>query len=85
MNFTPANDGMYAVQVIQIGDADEDGDVDLVDFAGFQICFTGPEIEASESCSVAFDSDGDSDVDLADFGLFQLYFSGPGGGPLDGD
>jgi hypothetical protein len=58
------------------GDFDADGDVDLVDFSAFQLCFTGsgggpvgPECEPG-------DTDGDGDVDLIDFGEFQLRFTG---------
>lgn len=77
MHFTPSNDGMYAIQVIHVGDADEDGDIDLVDFGTFQICFTGPSGTASEQCGGTFDFDGDNDIDLSDFGEFQLSFTGP--------
>jgi hypothetical protein len=57
-------------------DADEDGDVDLVDFGEFQLCFTGPTMSATPQCLV-FDFDCDADVDLVDFGQFQLKFTGP--------
>jgi hypothetical protein len=56
------------------GDFDCDGDVDLVDFSCFTLCFTGigggpvgPECEAG-------DFDGDGDVDLSDFSAFQIIF-----------
>jgi hypothetical protein len=58
------------------GDFDGDGDVDLVDFGEFQICFSGPGVSAGDECARG-DFDGDGDVDLADFGGFQLAFSGP--------
>jgi hypothetical protein len=77
VEFTGADDRIYVIQVIRTGDADEDGDIDLVDFAAFQTCFTGPEIPPSTPCAIAFDSDLDNDVDLADFGSFQLQFTGP--------
>lgn len=57
------------------GDSDGNGDVDLVDFASFQLCFTGPGGEVSMDCAV-MDFDDDGDVDLADFGAFQLAFTG---------
>jgi hypothetical protein len=60
------------------GDCDGDSDIDLVDFATFQICFTGPGGgPLSAECECA-DFDGDDDIDLADFNAFQLAFTGPG-------
>jgi sugar lactone lactonase YvrE len=57
------------------GDMDVDGDVDLVDFASFQVCFTGSAGSADAGCGpVDFDNDGD--VDLTDFAEFQLAFTG---------
>jgi hypothetical protein len=60
-------------------DSDMDCDVDLVDFANFQICFTGPGGSAGGECLI-HDSDDDGDVDLAEFGSLQLAFTGPCGG-----
>lgn len=57
------------------GDFDGDGDVDLVDFGEFQLCFTGGTGTISEGCECA-DFDGDNDADLVDFGEFQLAFTG---------
>jgi hypothetical protein len=57
------------------GDADGDGDLDLVDFAEFQLCFSGPTMQASPECSCS-DMDGNGTVDLVDFGEFQLGFTG---------
>jgi WD40 repeat protein len=57
------------------GDTDGDGDVDLVDFAQFQLCFTGPGAPLADGCD-SVDFDNDNDVDLADFGEFQLAFTG---------
>jgi hypothetical protein len=58
-------------------DSDADGDVDLADFAAFQICFTGTPGVAETFCECVFDSDDDHDVDLTDFGEFAANFSGP--------
>lgn len=57
------------------GDCDGDTDVDLVDFASFQLCFTGSGAMATPEC-VCSDLDNDGDVDLVDFGDFQLAFTG---------
>ncbi len=55
------------------GDFDNDGDVDLDDFAAWDGCVTGPETPASGECAV-FDLDADTDVDLHDFhALARLY------------
>jgi hypothetical protein len=58
------------------GDSDGDGDVDLVDFAQFSLCFTGPDGSCSGNCCI-MDFDDDGDIDLADFSNFQLAFTGP--------
>jgi formylglycine-generating enzyme required for sulfatase activity len=73
--------GLIVLGGIGNGDSDFDGDVDLVDFANLQLCFSGPAVPAGDGCGV-FDFDGDDDVDLVDFGQFQLAFTGPdvGGG-----
>lgn len=57
------------------GDFDGDGDVDLVDFGEFQLCFTGGTGTLAQGCECA-DFDGDNDADLVDFGAFQLAFTG---------
>jgi hypothetical protein len=57
------------------GDFDGDGDVDLVDFGEFQLCFTGGTGTLADGCDCA-DFDGDNDADLVDFGSFQLAFTG---------
>ena len=58
------------------GDFDSDGDVDLVDFGVFQLCFTGAGGGPVDSDCACSDFDADGDVDLADFGNFQLVFTG---------
>lgn len=63
------------------GDLDEDGDVDLNDFAGFQACFNGAARPPTiPGCELA-DVDGDGDVDLNDFAQFQACFNGSGRPP----
>jgi hypothetical protein len=65
------------------GDHDADGDVDLLDFGGFQLCYTGacsaapcdPALYPDSGCRI-MDFDFDGDVDLLDFGQFQLAFTG---------
>lgn len=59
------------------GDCDADGDIDLTDFASFQLCFTGPSGPggAGDDCRCS-DFDNDGDVDLSDFSAFQLAFTG---------
>jgi len=59
-----------------LGDLDDDGDVDLLDFALFQACFTGPQVSAPEQCQSA-DLDRDGDVDVMDFWIFAARFTGP--------
>ena len=64
------------------GDLDEDGDVDLLDFAGFLACLAGPQVTTppggcSAATFTACDFDHDGDVDLADFGAFTSDFTGP--------
>ena len=59
-------------------DWDFDGDVNLIDWAFFQICFTGEDVTPYEPGCETFDFDLDEDVDLFDFGEFQEVFGGPG-------
>ena len=64
-------------EVEATGDFEPDGDVDLADFAAFQMCLgTAP----SGACSAGFDLDADGDVDLTDLASFipLLEASGPG-------
>jgi len=58
-------------------DFDADQDVDLIDAAALQACFSGMGPSAlSRSCLKA-DGDGDSDVDLGDFAAFLCLVTGP--------
>ena len=60
------------------GDFDGDGDVDLTDFATFQLCFAGSANPPAATCPAGVDADcdNDGDVDLADFLIFQQNFTG---------
>ena len=63
------------------GDLDDDGDVDLNDFATFAACYYGSAITVPPpSCTLeqftASDLDEDGDVDLSDFSTFALNFTG---------
>ncbi len=55
------------------GDANQDGNVDLDDFAILADCFSGPNrVPAQTSCLDVFDYDDDGDVDLLDFSRFEF-------------
>ncbi len=56
-------------------DADNDDDVDLEDFAQFQLCYTGVGGTAEGQC-LCFDRDDDDDVDSLDFDAFAPCRSG---------
>lgn len=62
-------------------DADDDGDVDLVDFGAFQACFTGDGQGPAAGGCETFYSDPDADVDLTDLEAFCAVLStgGPNG------
>lgn len=55
-----------------IGDGDDDGDIDLVDFQTLMLCFTGPNTNPdyqppSAFCRDRFNFNTDGDIDLFDF------------------
>ena len=56
--------------IVQLGDANSDGLVDLLDFAVFQVCFGSAGEQVESGCELC-DFDGDTDVDLVDFMMFQ--------------
>lgn len=60
-----------------LGDCDFDGDVDLVDFGQFRLCFTGPGGDGEDNCA-CHKFDEDDDIDLVDWAAYQLHFTGPG-------
>ncbi len=57
------------------GDCDDDGDVDLIDYACFHDCLTGPNGGLLPGCE-PFDFDGDNDTDVFDFAELQVAFGG---------
>ena len=68
--------GLRFMRRIRTGDAEFDGDIDLIDYATFAECMTGPG-RVDRLCDCRFlDIDHDGDVDLADFARFQNGFTG---------
>jgi Bacterial Ig domain len=59
------------------GDADFDADVDMADFAGFQICRTPSGSTALPTGCDPYDFDADFDIDLDDYTSFQDVVTEP--------
>ncbi|MBN1488558.1 MAG: hypothetical protein JXA69_01470 [Phycisphaerae bacterium] len=76
----------FTIDVVVDCDFDDDGDVDLTDFAAFSACFNGPNRAPAAACAVDADFDHDNDVDLADFGGFgfAVCYNGPNRPPVQG-
>jgi hypothetical protein len=68
---------MKLVCVEPTADFDDDGDVDLLDFARFQVCFTGEGPAVCRGGCNRFDLDPDDDIDLFDFAAFTALLNGP--------
>ena len=72
--------GVLVYRVFSPGDADDDGNVDLRDYAALQRCFSGepepPGGRVSADCLV-FDFDFDDDVDDTDYAAFRAEISQP--------
>ncbi len=62
------------LELPRFGDNDRDGDVDLVDFAVFAPCMTGPAGGLLPGCTI-FDFGQDGDVDFADYFEFRTLFA----------
>lgn len=62
---------------IPLGDCEDDGDVDLLDFDQFRGCATGPDRAPPTGNCVCFDVDRSDTVDLADFYIIQSTYTGP--------
>ena len=59
-----------------LGDADGDGDVDLLDYDALLDCWPGPGSSAPTDCRAIFDFSSEGTVDLEDFAGFQGAFTG---------
>ena len=59
------------------GDSDADGDVDMLDFARLQACFTGPGPASPARGCCFFDFEPDGDIDLNDYAVFHAALTGP--------
>ncbi|MEE9297364.1 MAG: hypothetical protein V3W34_20695 [Phycisphaerae bacterium] len=67
---------IWIPDLIEKGDFDHDGDVDVVDQGAFDACSRGPQTPFFfDQCHV-FDFDEDLDIDFADWGEFQIVFTG---------
>ncbi len=58
------------------GDLDDDGDVDIADFAGFHACAMGDTPAPSPEDCASIDFDGDDVVSVLDYGTLQAAFTG---------
>ena len=59
----------------ELGDFNDDGDVNLSDYVVFQLCFTGPDGgPLSTDCELG-DFDCDADIDLGEIAGFQTVFA----------
>lgn len=66
----------HRFQCCSPGDCNEDGLLDVEDFAAFAGCMFGPRVPAGSECTCS-DFDEDENVDLADFAAFQSTFGQP--------
>lgn len=57
------------------GDCDDDGDIDLFDYACFVDCAASPGPPVPPGCE-RFDFDHSGDIDLIDYGYFSVAFTG---------
>ncbi len=58
------------------GDCEDDGDVDLTDYAQFRACLSGPAGGAPNTTCRCFDVDRSGRVDLVDVAIVQSTFTG---------
>lgn len=60
---------------VPLGDCEDDGDVDLYDHAGFEVCLTGPGGTVTADCR-CYDIDRNGTVDLGDVAQSQVAHTG---------
>jgi len=77
INYSGAVDQLDVQFRPRVGDGDGDDDVDLVDFALFQSCFSGPNNRYPKPHCIQVDWDRDRDIDLDDWKGFVRLFRGP--------
>ncbi|MEE9294164.1 MAG: hypothetical protein V3W34_04245 [Phycisphaerae bacterium] len=65
------------LRIVRPGDFNNDGVVDLFDYAAFVGCVTGPDAGPPAPGCEVFDFDTDDDVDLIDWSGFQSVFGTP--------
>jgi len=63
---------------VPFADSDGDGDVDQMDFARFQLCYTGPSKPLVDNSCRCLDLNNDDYIDQVDFNSFEQCASGPG-------
>lgn len=79
---TESGQAMGIALLLRPGDADRDGDVDLVDYDAFSDCMEGPGLTPEplsvtlDKCIDTFDFDADGDVDLEDAARLTTAFTG---------
>jgi len=73
---------LNGIQLRKVGppcDADNDADVDNVDYARYVQCQNGPGADGLQPVCIEYDVDRDEDVDMIDFVTFQRLSTGPSG------
>ena len=69
--------GLVTYLVAVPGDADNDFDNDLADYAALQRCFGGSGVEPADAICLVFDFDEDDDIDADDLAPFTAQMVGP--------
>ncbi len=76
LEFENGTHGVFLAHPPAAGDADQNGVLDLNDYAEMFACTGGPGISPSSDDCTVFDIDWDDDVDLLDLGWLQVLFGG---------
>ncbi|MBI1825577.1 MAG: hypothetical protein HY287_13185 [Planctomycetes bacterium] len=61
---------------IVTGDCNQDGGIDPIELASFELCIVGPQHSMTDAGCACYDFDVDGDADLADFAILQNAFTG---------